>query len=403
MLYHEDRHEPLIDAAWSEAHAWAAIGDIVRDLESQSGDGVVWPVHPNDDEGDTPAGGFKGLYLGAAGILWALWYLQRVGSVKLTLDPIAAIRRAVEEYFEAPDTGAPCDSLFSGASGVLLVASRLTGENAWADRLFAKVESNLSHPSNEAFLGTSGTALAAWHLWRQTGEARWRELFAASQDRVWSTWTFDDEAGCFLWTQDLFGARVQYLGAGHGLAGNVATLLTGGEVSGSVRYRETLDRTVAMLEKYACRESGATNWPIATITPRPGRPHMLMQWCHGAPGFVTSLARVHPGESPALDSMLNQAGEAIWRAGPLRKGSGLCHGTAGNGEALLGLYARTGDVRWLERARAFAMHAVVQQQRERAIHGAGRCSLWTGDAGLAVFLWQCITGKAGVPTLDFLS
>ena len=35
-------------------------------------------------------------------------------------------------------------------------------------------------------------------------------------------------------------------------------------------------------------------------------------------------------------------------AGPLRKGAGLCHGTAGNGCAFLALHARTGDERWLD-------------------------------------------------------
>jgi hypothetical protein len=31
-------------------------------------------------------------------------------------------------------------------------------------------------------------------------------------------------------------------------------------------------------------------------------------------------------------------GELTWRAGPLRKGAGLCHGTAGNGFAFLRLH-----------------------------------------------------------------
>lgn len=100
--------------------------------------------------------------------------------------------------------------------------------------------------------------------------------------------------------------------------------------------------------------------------------------------------------------MLVGAGEAVWRAGPLAKGSGLCHGTAGNGEAFLTLYQRTGDAMWLARARAFGMHALAQCDRARAQHGQGRHTLWTGDPGLAVYLWQCIEGRAGMPGLDFL-
>jgi lantibiotic modifying enzyme len=60
----------------------------------------------------------------------------------------------------------------------------------------------------------------------------------------------------------------------------------------------------------------------------------------------------------ALTQVLLAGGELTWRAGPLVKGAGLCHGTAGNGYAFLKLFARTGDERWLERARRFAMHAI---------------------------------------------
>ena len=94
------------------------------------------------------------------------------------------------------------------------------------------------------------------------------------------------------------------------------------------------------------------------------------------------------------------AGESTWVAGPLRKGSNLCHGTAGNGYAFLKLYARTGDARWLERARAFAMHAIAQTQAEERAVGRMRYSLWTGDPGVAVYLMDCIGVTPRFPTLD---
>jgi lantibiotic modifying enzyme len=127
---------------------------------------------------------------------------------------------------------------------------------------------------------------------------------------------------------------------------------------------------------------------------------MLMQWCHGAPGIVTALADFPPGRSAAVDAMLVAAGHAIWQAGPLAKGYGLCHGTAGNGYAFLKLYRRTGDAIWLARARSFAVHALDQRERMRQQHGRGRYTLWTGDAGLAVYLWHCIAGVAELPALD---
>lgn len=116
-----------------------------------------------------------------------------------------------------------------------------------------------------------------------------------------------------------------------------------------------------------------------------------MQWCHGAPGIVATLGHM-------LDEELAVAGaELTWRAGPLRKGANLCHGTAGNGYALLTLLARTGDERWLARARGFAMHAAAQVEHHRAEHGRGRYTLWTGDLGTALYLADCVDGGGKLP------
>ncbi len=90
-----------------------------------------------------------------------------------------------------------------------------------------------------------------------------------------------------------------------------------------------------------------------------------------------------------------------WLAGPMRKGAQLCHGTAGNGCAFLKLFERTGDERWLGRARAFAMHAIEQVAAARGEHGRGRHTLWTGDLGTAVYLRSCLSVDAAVPTIDF--
>ena len=115
------------------------------------------------------------------------------------------------------------------------------------------------------------------------------------------------------------------------------------------------------------------------------------QWCHGAPGIVATLAHL-------LDEELAVAGgELTWRAGPLSKGANLCHGTAGNGYAFLALHERTGDERWLTRARAFAMHAARQVEQSRSDHGHGRHTLWTGDLGTALYLADCVEGEGQLP------
>ncbi len=48
------------------------------------------------------------------------------------------------------------------------------------------------------------------------------------------------------------------------------------------------------------------------------------------------------------------------------------------------------------------MHALAQSERMRQHYGQGRDTLWTGDPGLAVYLWHCLDGTAGLPALDIL-
>ncbi len=104
--------------------------------------------------------------------------------------------------------------------------------------------------------------------------------------------------------------------------------------------------------------------------------------------------------SSELESLLVDGGNFSWAAGPLAKGSNLCHGTGGNGYAFLKLFRRSGDTVWLERARAFAMTAIAQGRETRTATGRGRYTLWTGDIGLAVYLWDCVTADPRFPSID---
>merc|ERR1712228_357651 len=91
----------------------------------------------------------------------------------------------------------------------------------------------------------------------------------------------------------------------------------------------------------------------------------LVQWCHGATGFVPLLLRLADVfEEPRYEEQAFQMGEVTWARGLLKtKGPGLCHGIPGNGYAFLALHhrnaVRTGKVEtpWLRRARHFAFFA----------------------------------------------
>jgi lantibiotic modifying enzyme len=145
-----------------------------------------------------------------------------------------------------------------------------------------------------------------------------------------------------------------------------------------------------VLARLALHAGALANWPPAEEAP----PEQIrVQWCHGAPGIVAGLGDV-------MDEELAVAGgELTWRAGPIARGSGLCHGTAGNAYAFLVLHRRTGDELWLDRARAFALHAIGQVERERAALGRGRYSLFTGDIGVALFLRHLLDGEHRFPAL----
>ena len=401
MLFEHARHEALLELNWDATRARAAIAAIVEEIEATQGTDLTWPWHPLDGGKDLEPP-HKSIYLGASGVLWAMWYLQRAGAVSLRIKPPELIDRVYESYLAQPDTGEVVPSYFLGEVGILLVQWRLTGARESADRMYSAIARNIPNTTNEALWAAPGTMVGALHMLGWTGEERWRELYLENVEQLWCTWLLSESANCYLWTQDLYGSIVQLIGAGHGFAGNVYALLRGGTLLSAERREVLYDRCAKTLRATAVLEGDSVNWPQSIGAPRPGRTHMLVQWCHGAPGIVTGVADFPTERSVDMDEMLVQAGNLIWKAGPLAKGPGVCHGTAGNGYAFLKLHQRTGDPIWLARARSFAMHAIAQSELARQQHGHRRYSLWTGDPGLAVYLWHCLTGSGGLPALDIL-
>ncbi len=401
MLFEPARHEPLLDLEWDATRARGAIVAVVEEIEATVGTGFIWPWHPLD-EGKVPEPPHKSIYLGASGVLWATWYLQRAGAVSLRIKPLDLIDRVYESYLAQPDTGAVVPSYFLGEVGILLIQWRLTGSQEAADRMYSAIARNIPNPTNEALWGAPGTMVGALHMLGWTGEARWRDLYLENVERLWQTWLPSKGAGCHLWTQNLYGRIEQLIGAGHGFAGNAYALLRGAVLLPMDRREVLYDRCVESLRATAAFEDDGANWPPVAEAPSASRTKILVQWCHGAPGIVTGLSDFPIKRSADMDDMLVKAGNAIWNAGPLAKGAGVCHGTAGNGYAFLKLHRRTGDPIWLARARSFAMHAIAQSELARQRHGLRRYSLWTGDPGLAIYLWHCVTGSGGLPALDVL-
>ncbi len=148
-------------------------------------------------------------------------------------------------------------------------------------------------------------------------------------------------------------------------------------------------------------EGPHANWPNNVgPTSRPAPLPIVVQHCNGAPGIINCLADFPNDARRAINTLLRQARELVWDAGPPVKMPSLCHGAPGSGYAFLKLYVRTGDDLWLDRARSFAIHAIDQCNRAVKKYGQRKFSLWTGDLGLAIYLWDCIREGAKFPTLD---
>ncbi|KAL6803719.1 hypothetical protein J3E68DRAFT_391299 [Trichoderma sp. SZMC 28012] len=115
----------------------------------------------------------------------------------------------------------------------------------------------------------------------------------------------------------------KYIGAGHGDIGIITQLaLTTPALAPKLTPKL---RALLNLQKDG-------NWPIAKEIDETRHPS-LMQWCHGAPGFIFSLRAMRP-HFPELhneiDAAISKGQEAIWELGLLRKEPSLCHGILGN-------------------------------------------------------------------------
>jgi hypothetical protein len=388
MLFDPAAHEPPAGPPWSPQAAEAAIRMIARAADEELRERDFWPLHPEDDDGMTPDA-VHGVYLGAAGTLWALDHLARAGLHDPGRDYARLAADVLESYRRRPEFGGPLPSLWMGEGGIALVAWLLAPTPALADRLAAIAATEPEGDTLELLWGSPGLLLIADVMLERTGEARFRTAWDATARRLLDRW---GERVPHFWTQRLYGSEGELIGPAHGLAGIVAGLWR------RLPPERLAPGVTAALASTAIREGALVNWPPGLGDPLVHRTGTIRtQWCHGAPGVVASAAAL-PREDE-LDALLLAGGELTWTAGPLRKGPGLCHGTAGNGFALLALFTRTEDERWLERARRFAMHAAAQVEERRRQHGRGRQTLWTGDLGTAVFLRQCLAGASELPAI----
>jgi len=131
--------------------------------------------------------------------------------------------------------------------------------------------------------------------------------------------TDDDGRGNWEW----HGKR--YFGAAHGEIGIITQLiLTKPSLAPKLksRVRDMLDI-----------QAHDGNWASSERKLKEGKTPRLVQWCHGAPGFIFSLRAIRPYFPDLhvdIDRAMAKAEEITWRHGLLTKEPSLCHGILGN-------------------------------------------------------------------------
>jgi lantibiotic modifying enzyme len=407
-LYEAERHERLIGTDWNEDRARSAIDQIVTDSDRSFSAEGLWPIHPLDRSPERPPDSIKYLYHGAAGVIWALDYLNETGAVALKRDYLPAVRQLIPRIRDDLDKypelqkymGAELASYLLGEAGILLLQFKLAPSEDVARQLYGHLEETIGDPRGVAW-GSAGAMLATLFMYERTDDARWKDLFLRSFGPLYDQWNYSVEGRCHLWTSSLYGVTEMRIGGVHGFAANAFVMLRGHHLLEPNFADKVLHRIHEAVHATAVIEGPHSNWPNNVgRTTRPSPLSMVVQHCNGAPGIINSLSKFPNNARWPIDALLQQAGELVWDAGPPLKMPSLCHGAAGNGYAFLNLYMRTGDDLWLGRARRFAMHAIDQCERALTKHGQRKFSLWTGDLGLAIFLWDCIRATAKFPTLD---
>src|SRR4029453_13171909 len=201
MLFEPERHQALSSDRWDEQLARAVVNRIAADTVRDFSATTLWPTHPDDSKSRAT---FYNLYMGAAGVIWALDYLKRSGATDtvpdygaIVVDLIAPNRARM-----APAIALGVGGLFRGETRIFLAAGPLKGIPTVVEQVGEAIDGNADNPCREFMYGAPGTAVASLALWRETGDAIWVERFRRDIGRLWSQLRPCLDADCLIWEQE---------------------------------------------------------------------------------------------------------------------------------------------------------------------------------------------------------
>ncbi len=395
MLYDPVRHHKFEIQDFSSDKLNSAIQEIIESTLKVDSATSFWPVHPKDHFDECPLF-LTDFYMGAAGVVWALDQLNLHNKIEIKNYCKNKIDLILDAHLKLGETSCYSDkgAFFVGEAGVRAVKEKLNPTPENQIKLKALIESKLDSTENELLYGLPGSLLIA-HF---SSHPESKKLSERIIDRLFSTREIDPISNAKIWSQT-FEKTMYYFGAAHGTIGNYGILLNILSDNEKEKRSDVIANLEKFLQTYAKIENKNCNWP--KTLPVKDDSNFLVHWCHGATGIVTALAtNIKNNESEIISDLIIKAGNLIWEAGPLEKGTSLCHGSAGSGMAMLKIYERTNDPIWLERAQAFAMHSINQHKAEVKEAGQLRYSLWTGDLGLALFLRDTLKTSSSMPGID---
>ncbi|TPX63719.1 hypothetical protein SpCBS45565_g06388 [Spizellomyces sp. 'palustris'] len=235
-----------------------------------------------------------------------------------------------------------------------------------------------------------------------------KRQFYGPSDRRGHKMDFGQTRSPFIWLWYM----ERYLGAAHGMAGALTSVLSvPSSLLKAVNEAETDDmpREPAGEEERAkvthveralkylqSRKLANGSYMLRIDDTRTNSSQLFeekefVQFCHGAPGVALCLCRGYEVyKKEEYLSAAKEAADLVWKRGLIRKGVGLCHGISGNAYLFLTLYRLTNDIAYWQRAQCFANVAInwdttyaPQLTSDRTTSPAQKYGLFDGIGGLA--------------------